>query len=60
MHLGLWGNSLTGAIPDVFANLKELEFVWLNSNMLSGSIPESLAVPAASRLRYLYVSATLL
>jgi hypothetical protein len=51
VHLGLWGNGLTGAIPDVFANLKELEFLWLNSNMLSGSIPESLAVPPASRFR---------
>jgi hypothetical protein len=54
VHLGLWGNGLTGAIPDVFANLKELEFVWLNSNMLTGSIPESLAVPPAIYI-YIYI-----
>lgn len=45
---------LQGAIPDIFADLKDLEFVWLNQNFLNGSIPESLAVPR--RLRYLYVS----
>jgi hypothetical protein len=43
-----------GAIPDMFADLKDLEFVWLNQNFLNGAIPESLAVPR--KLRYIYVS----
>lgn len=54
MLLTLGLKCLQGAIPDIFAGLKDLEFVWFNQNFLNGSIPESLAVPR--RLRYLYVS----
>jgi hypothetical protein len=34
---------IQGQIPDVFHDLKLLEFVWLNQNFLNGTIPPSLA-----------------
>ena len=34
---------MQGQIPDVFHDLKVLEFVWLNQNFLNGTIPPSLA-----------------
>ena len=38
----------------MFGDMSQLDFVWLNTNTLTGTIPPSLA--ALQKLKYLYVS----
>lgn len=42
VHLGLYGNSLSGAIPAELGNLSGLVEFWLSENQLSGSLPAEL------------------
>ena len=52
--LFLFGNQLTGTIPEGFGNLVDLVNLYLHDNLLSGSIPTSLA--KLKRLQRLYLN----
>ncbi|KAL7084150.1 hypothetical protein ACP275_14G207500 [Erythranthe tilingii] len=41
--LHLWGNQLSGEIPDCWTKLPSMEFLNLGNNMLSGTIPNSIS-----------------
>ncbi|TVU02251.1 hypothetical protein EJB05_52245, partial [Eragrostis curvula] len=40
--LGLWGNMISGQIPQEIGNLVNLRTIWMNQNNFTGTIPASL------------------
>ena len=54
LHLNLWGNQLTGQIPECLGQSKRLEFLSLAFNSFDGPIPSSLG--NLSSLDFLYLS----
>ena len=54
----LWGNLLTGGIPNSLASLPSLRQLYLQDNQLTGSIPEGLF--SGSNLLYAYLDLSLI